>query len=413
VTTLYLRQAPTGGLATDDFHDPYLELVHLLTQAAGLEHSLLLAYLYGAFSLKPQYVNVRGTVAPELYGLHRLNTHQDRDIRHIHTVLGVAVEEMQHLATVNRFLRVLGAPPVLTPHTFPFAADIYPFAIDLRPLTRASVATFLWIEAEALKFAGNEPGAEPPAFQELVEEALDEYRDPIDTEPQSHLGSLYHAIGRVAARVGQDPPSFVSPLVDWPAWLSQLDAILGQGEIAHYRFFRRLFTGEAFLPDSGHPGVVWADPNGSLYPSVALERGSGWAHVKDRIRDETARRLAWLGDLHYWLILGLLDRSYRSMDRTGRYQGVAQMTQCLVAIGLELSERYHVGFPFDPLGPSYEFGADQSFALDSLIKLASEIDVVAGELAADDVLPATYDRTTVAALISPLRSPAGGTKDPR
>ena len=43
---------------------------------------------------------------------------------------------MQHLATVNRFLRVLGAAPVLTPHEFPFAADVYPFVIDLRPLTR-------------------------------------------------------------------------------------------------------------------------------------------------------------------------------------------------------------------------------------------------------------------------------------
>ena len=43
-------------VATDviahDFADPYLELMRLLHQAAGLEQLLMLQYLYAAFSIK-------------------------------------------------------------------------------------------------------------------------------------------------------------------------------------------------------------------------------------------------------------------------------------------------------------------------------------------------------------------------
>ena len=229
----------------------------------------------------------------------------------------------------------------------------------------------------------------------------------MDTEPESHLGSLYHGIVRIAERVADQPPSFISPLLDWRSWLSRLDAVRGQGEIAHYRFFRGLFTGEAFLPGSSHPGVVWADPADPVYPSTELERGSAWAHTADRFRDEAVRRLAWLGDLHYWLVLGLLDRSYRSTDRTGRYQAVAQMVGCLFEIGLELGQRHHVGLPFDPLRPSYELGTDDRLALQGLIRLALEVAAVAAELAAAGLLPAAYDRHAVSALLAQLQSEAG------
>ena len=146
-----LHADDTGRLGTDDFADPYLELVHLLTQAAGLEHSLMASYLYAAFSLKPQYAKIRGDVSDELFGLHRLDGGLDSDLEQHHTLLAVAVEEMQHLGSVNEFLTVLGAAPVLTPHAFPMSADIYRFSIDLPSLTQPVAATFLWVEAESFK----------------------------------------------------------------------------------------------------------------------------------------------------------------------------------------------------------------------------------------------------------------------
>lgn len=402
-----LRRHPSGGLVADDFADPYLELVHLLTQAAGLEHSLMAAYLYAGFSLKPEYATVRGALTADLFGLHRLDSDDTDDLAKPHNMLDVAVEEMQHLSTVNGMLDTLGAPPVMTPHTFPFAADIYPFSLDLRSLTQPVAATFLWVEAEAIKLTGHAPGSEPPEFQRLVKKALDRLRDPIDREPVSHLGSLYNAIVRVAERVAHRPPAFIDSMVDWPGWLSKMDWILGQGEIAHYLFFRRIFTGEAFAPGSPDPERVWHDPDSEIYPSRDLERGSAWRHAPSAIGDENARRLAWLGDLHYWLILGLLDHAYRGRDRSGRYQAVGQMTRALWSIGTTLADTYAVGFPFDPLRPSYEFGKDQKMSVQGILRLAAEAVAAERDIAARGLLPPTYDPAALTSLIAELQGGDG------
>lgn len=402
-----LHADSTGRLGADDFADPYLELVHLLTQAAGLEHSLMASYLYAAFSLKPQYAEIRGNVNDELFGLHRLDGGLDSDLEKRHTLLAVAVEEMQHLGSVNEFLTVLGAAPVLTPHAFPMTADIYQFSIDLRSLTQPVAATFLWVEAESCKLAGHEPGSEPPAFQDLVTGALSRLPDPIDEQPVSHLGSLYNAIVRVAERVAADPPSFAEQYVDWPGWLSRMGWILGQGEIAHYRFFRDIFTGEAFLPDSSHPGIVWADPTDEIYPSHDLVRGSAWKHSPTAFADDRARELAWLGDLHYWLILGLLDHAYRGRDRAGRYRAVGQMTRALWSIGLELANTYGVGFPFDPLGPNYQFGGNDQLAIHGLLRLANEAATLEQQIAAAGLLPRDYDADALTSLIAQLEASGG------
>src|SRR6185295_745339 len=47
-----------------DFIDPYIELVRLLREASEVEHSLMLQYLYAAFSIKPAYQAVAGFGAP-------------------------------------------------------------------------------------------------------------------------------------------------------------------------------------------------------------------------------------------------------------------------------------------------------------------------------------------------------------
>lgn len=395
-----LHPSQSGDLAADDFGDDHLQLVHLLTQAAGLEHTLMAAYLYAGFSLKPRYAAIRGNVVDDLFGFHRLGSDLDADLERRHTLLDVAIEEMQHLSTVNRFLGELGAAPVMTPHQFPMSADIYPFAVDLQPLTRPVAATFLWIEAEAIKFGGDGRGAEPPEFQQQVENELAQLPNPIDDEPVSHLGSLYHAITTVARRIAERPPaSLHDRLVDWPGWVSKMEWILGQGELAHYRFFRAIFTGDAF-----DDGDVWADPTRAEYPSVPLERGTAWAHAPGRIVAHDARELAWLGDLHYWLILGLLDQSYRGRSRVGRYRAVGEMTRCLWSIGIELAHTHEVGFPFDPLAPSYEFGKDHAAATAWLLRLAREAASVEGGLHDRGLLPVDYATDALPVLIAALEA---------
>jgi hypothetical protein len=56
---------------------------------------------------------------------------------------------MQHLASVNRMLVDLDAAPNLVRQDFPYEPDIYPFPLNLEPLTRESVAKYVYTEASA------------------------------------------------------------------------------------------------------------------------------------------------------------------------------------------------------------------------------------------------------------------------
>ena len=60
--------------------------------------------------------------------------------------------------------------------------------------------------------------------------------------------------------------------------------------------------------------------------------------------------VAMLANMHYWLLLMLLDASYRDQDRAPRYKAIDGMTECLWHLGLELAARWDVGLPFDQLG---------------------------------------------------------------
>ncbi len=62
----------------------------------------MVQYLYSAYALKPEYAEIVGGPAPNSTSL-----------------MGVIIEEMQHLRGVNRLLVELGASPVLTRQDFP------------------------------------------------------------------------------------------------------------------------------------------------------------------------------------------------------------------------------------------------------------------------------------------------------
>ena len=149
------------GYIPSDFSDDYLELVRLLTEGAGLEHSLMVAYLYAMFSLKESHHDIRGHMKSRSYLEHSpVEEEGTAVLRKKDTYLDVALEEMQHLSLVNWFLIALGASPNFMPHTFPFSSDLYPFDIELRSLDRYAVAAALWIEADDSKLSlGSESSA--------------------------------------------------------------------------------------------------------------------------------------------------------------------------------------------------------------------------------------------------------------
>ncbi|MDL2405205.1 ferritin-like domain-containing protein [Rhizobium calliandrae] len=138
----------------------------LLHVAAEIEHSLLVQYLYAAYSLG-------GADVPEA---DRERVAQWREV-----ILGIAKEEMGHLMTVQNLLHCLGAPLNLNREDYPWDSDFYPFPFQLEPLTPLSLAKYIYIEAPSPE---EWTGDEADAIRALVE-------DKIGVERLHRVGALY------------------------------------------------------------------------------------------------------------------------------------------------------------------------------------------------------------------------------
>lgn len=127
--SLYGRVARREKLEGASWRDHLVMLLHF---AAEIEHALMAQYLYAAYAMGGD-----GT-PPE----HRLTVEAWR-----RSVLSVAKEEMGHLLTVQNVLRLLGAPISLAREDPPWDRAYYPFPFRLEPLTRESLAFYVFAEA--------------------------------------------------------------------------------------------------------------------------------------------------------------------------------------------------------------------------------------------------------------------------
>ena len=113
----------------------------LLESAAEIEHSLMVQYLYSAYSLKaPEEVTDPAQQAV------LDDTAEDSWPQ---LLLDIAREEMGHLMTVQNLLLLLGLPPNLEREDFPPRKDLYPFPLRLERLTQRSLAKYVVAEAPA------------------------------------------------------------------------------------------------------------------------------------------------------------------------------------------------------------------------------------------------------------------------
>jgi len=409
-----LRIDRKTGQIPVDYQDPYLELVHLLTEAAAIEHSLMLEYLYALFSIKDRYAEVRGDLSersfeePSIGGRGGTAVLKRKD-----TFLDVALEEMQHLSLVNRYLADLGAAPNFTPHEFPYTADLYPFDIELRSMDEYVAATYLWIEADACALSLNpkcRKTGEPIAFIKKVRAVLKQgskrFREmAIDKEQLDHVGSLYHRIVGQTQTVAAHPPEFLAKEFPWGDWEARMNQVMFQGELSHYRFFRSVFTGEAF----GSDARIWKA--GPRFPARRFERLTAYTARPHSIRDEKARRLAWLSNLHYWIILALLDLAYRARGFTPlfsaarldyQYRAIDNMTMGLWLLGNHLANHYSLGVPFDAMGPQYGLGRNTDTSVQIVARLIEEAERHAEALASAKLLPKAFDMSLYAVTINGL-----------
>jgi len=315
-----------------DFSDPYVELLRLVRDATEIEHALMLQYLYAAFTVKPKYKKLAG----------------DPGTQTASTLVGVAIQEMQHLAVVNGLLVALGGAPNLMVQEFPFDPDIYPFAFNLEPLSRAGLARYVYAEAPAGVLDWEQPKGGDVAFVSAVWSLLG------PEARVNHLGSLYKQIISVTREV---QASGTPGLPDLAPWIAKLEAVMKQGEVDHYHFFRSAFMGThgAF---KGQPDIWDLPPLDPAYPAMPIETNpSAYVGHPREIRNPTALSLAWLGNLHYWTTLCLLDLHFRENSAEMLTMAEVHMQGPLWAIGRHLPT-LGVGLPFDALGTGYACGRD-------------------------------------------------------
>lgn len=357
-----------------DFRDPYLELLRLLHVAAEIEHGLMIQYLYGAFSVKPIYQGLAGYGAP-----------------HANDLMGIAIQEMQHLGKVNQLLVALGAAPTLIREDFPYEPEINPFRLRLEPLSRASLAKYVWCEsppgATDMRQARN---AADRAFCGDLEAALGPARRP------NFVGDLYSTIINLTKELGATQDRAVP---DLHPWVKLLQDIKDEGEVGHYPCFRRAFLGshEGF---AGQTDVWSRSVSDPLYPAYPLPTDpTAYLGHENQILDPAAQRLAWLGNLHYWSVLSLLSVGYSigSPELVALSRG--HMMGPFFSLARKLAQ-LGSGMPFDPLGQGYLHGLKNGGSVRFVRRLLLEADHLEKQIgkALPSDFPADFCRATTAAL---------------
>jgi rubrerythrin len=143
------------------------EAIFLLHIAGEIEHSLMVQYLYAAYSLD----------ADEVPGNRRENA-----VAWQHAILDIAREEMGHLITVQNLLRVIGGPLTFEREDYPFRSELYPYPFQLEPLSRHSLAKYIVAEMPA--------DPKEPDIEEIKREAM-----------EGNEGRAVNRVGALYARI--------------------------------------------------------------------------------------------------------------------------------------------------------------------------------------------------------------------
>lgn len=227
------------------------DLLYLLAEAAEIEHNLMCCYLFAAFGLKTEEDGLSADVAAEVAGWKR-------------AIIGVAVDEMTHLALVANLTAAVGGSPHFGRPNFPVAAGYHPSGVVVRlaPFDRATLDHFIFLERpegvdlpDGAGFAAADPDyrRETPG-ERLMPSAQDYltvghlYRGirAALVDLSARLGEAALFVGDPALQVGPELASLtgLSRITDLASALAALDTIVEQGEgspghaeASHYRRF--------------------------------------------------------------------------------------------------------------------------------------------------------------------------------
>ena len=300
--------------------------IFFLHTAAEIEHSLLVQYLYAAFSLGE--VNARA----DLTDAQKIQTASWQS-----SIRTIAKQEMGHLITVQNLLRLVGGPLNLEREDFPFRNDYYPFPFHLEPLTKGSLAKYIAAEmpenpddpdgfvADAVRRTqavsdGLHVNRVGPLYARLTQLFEDEVGLP-DSELAPDTAASFQATGQEWNPGGF--PMIVKTFGGTPqqaraAALSALHDIAAEGEgwespgagAAPSHFDRFLEIYRAFPESQGSYPYAWKPALAvPCHPNTAPSELSDAHHEQGRISHPVSVGWARLFNLRYRMLLTFLQQS--------------------------------------------------------------------------------------------------------
>jgi hypothetical protein len=342
------------------------ELIFMVCEAAELEHALMCEYLFAAFSMKER--PDEGLTGVQLEAVERWRK----------VILGVAGQEMLHLALTANMLTALGASPHLSRPNLPQPARHYPpgVRLELLPFGETALRHFLYLERPEGMDLRDAEGIE------AAEEAVP-LMNPDDIAPRlqdfATVGHLYRSIeagfrgltdkfGEKRLFLGPPAAQITQANFSWPQLVavtdlssatSAIEAIVEQGEgsrgdwrKAHFGRFKSVLD-EFLEVQESDPGF---DPS---RPVVAAPVRLGEGHADALVlEDPLTVKVADLFNVVYEVLLLVLYRLLARIDETDAQTG----TLADVAVGLMYDAIEPVGkllgtLPVGPGEPGATAGA--------------------------------------------------------
>jgi len=313
-------------------------LIYMLSTAAELEHALMCEYLFAAFSLKRSVDE--GLTHQQLAAVERWRS----------TILGVAKQEMLHLAIACNLLTSVGIGPHLSRPNLPQPARHYPSGVrlELLPFSEQALRHFLFLERPEGMDLNDADGlaaiehAVPVMGEEEIAPHLQEFQT---------VGHLYRSIEagfrHLAEKMGEEN-LFLGPvgaqtrgeLFGWQELgpisttddaVRAIEAIVEQGEgprgdwrNAHFGRFLSVLN-EYLQMRQNAPGLEVTRP--VLPVLVRPPETGGEANL---ITDPATARVADLCNVAYEMLLHVLYRLMSHIDESAEQIG----TLATVAVGL-------------------------------------------------------------------------------
>lgn len=294
-------------------------VLHLLAEAAELEHNLLCSYLYAAFSLKR---SVDEDLTPhELEAVERWRR----------TLMSVCVEEMAHLAQVANLTVALGGRPHFNRPNLPVGPGYHPagVAVSLTPFDEATLAHFIFLERsdevrldDAAPFANDEEIERPETPDRLTPsaphyETIGEFYAVLRQRLQALCDRLTPARVFVGAGAQLDAKesgvASLRTVHDLSGALEAIEMIVAQGEgsaeageESHFARFSAMAEELAALRA--------ARPAFEPARRVARNPVMRPPHDDDRVHvtAPAARQVLDLANAAYWLMLRVLSQLYET-----------------------------------------------------------------------------------------------------